>query len=196
MTQSPALAGVPTQEPLSAELRYRLGSALRLSGEHAQAIESLASAIASEPEEHGWRYDLGLACKSAGQFATALVHFQAYAAAKGNEDEGLLWNLAICATGAGRGALARDQWHAMGMTDTTLGDDGLPRVPDLGRITVRIRRSDDTLIEVDATNFGLGAGILDVLALAVEHGVELVSFCRVVDEVGTPGDARRMTQNT
>ena len=145
-----SLAGVPSQDPMAAELRYRLGSALRLSGEHAEAIDPLASAVASEPGEHGWRYDLGLACKFAGRFDTALAHFQAYAAAKGDDDEGLLWNLAICATGAGQGALARDQWHAMGMTDATLGSDGLPQMPDLGRITVRVRRPDGALIEVDA----------------------------------------------
>ena len=145
-----ALAGVPSQAPLSAALHYRLGSALRLCGEHDAAIDPLTSAVTSAPQEHGWRYDLGLTCKLAGRFVAALEHFQAYAAARGDDDEGLLWNLAICATGAGQGALARDQWHAMGMTDTVLGEDGLPLVPDLGLITVRIRREDGTFVELEA----------------------------------------------
>ncbi len=144
------LAGQPGSAETTGELYHRLGSALRLSGQHAEAIEPLRAAVAAAPEEHGWRYDLGLACKSAARFSEALGHFEVYAAARGQEDEGLLWNLAICATGAGRGEQAQDIWHAMGMTDTTLGEDGLPLTPDLGRITVRVPDADGALVEITA----------------------------------------------
>ncbi|MFT5684166.1 MAG: tetratricopeptide (TPR) repeat protein [Myxococcota bacterium] len=144
------LVGVPAQSPQSSELYHRMGCALRLSGQSRGAITALRAALAGAPEEIGWRYDLGLAYKSDARFAAALRSFEAYAAEKGADDEGLLWNLAICATGAGRGDRARDFWRAMGMTDVTLGEDRLPKVPDLGRITVRLIGPDDAPIEVDA----------------------------------------------
>lgn len=144
------LAGVPAQSAESAELYHRMGSALRLSGEPGEAVKALRAAVAGAPEELGWRYDLGLAYKADARFSHALRQFDAYAAARGDADEGLLWNVAICATGAGRGQRALEVWRAMGMTDATLGEDRLPKIPDLGSITVRVYGPDDSPVEAEA----------------------------------------------
>jgi len=119
------------------------GAALRRLGPEraAEAVAVLQEAIAAAPHQTGWQYELGLALKAAGQFRAAISAFEAYDAA-GDDDEveeGVLWNLGICATGAGLGPLALRCWEGLGRTDSRFGPDGLPQVPALLDVRLRVR---------------------------------------------------------
>lgn len=119
------------------------GAALRLLGPTRadEAVAALQAAVAADPEQPTWRYELGLALKAAGRFREALAAFESYARDddEAESDEGWLWNHAICATGAGFGPLALERWASMGMTDGRFGADGLPQIPDLADMRMRVR---------------------------------------------------------
>ena len=128
------------------------GAALRLLGpERADdAVEALQEAVEADPEQPTWRYELGLALKAAGRFREGIAAFEAYARADeaAEEDEGWLWNHAICATGAGLGPLALERWASMGMTDGRFGADGLPQIPDLADMMLRVRLGPGEYVRV------------------------------------------------
>lgn len=127
-------------------LRYWRGAALRLCGpaRALDAVAALQDAVRAHPDAADWRYDLALAQKAAGQFDDALASLDLFGQASPDafQEEGWLWNHAICATGAGRGPLALARWHDLGMTDADIGFDGLPRVPDLADLWLRLRLPD------------------------------------------------------
>lgn len=84
--------------------------------------------IAARPDRWEFRYDYGLFLKTRGRFEDGLLANQQAARGGGSDNEAVRWNLAICATGAGRGELALEVWRELGMR-IELGDDGLPTGP-------------------------------------------------------------------
>lgn len=67
-----------------------------------------------KPESWARQYDLGLFYKTRGKFAEGLTANKAAAKLGGHEDDAVIWNLGICATGAGDGATALSTWKDMG----------------------------------------------------------------------------------
>ncbi|MFT4974215.1 MAG: tetratricopeptide (TPR) repeat protein [Myxococcota bacterium] len=130
------------------------GMALRLLGpaRAAEAVTALAAAVARQPQEPTWRYELALALKAAGRFREAVTALERSGREdpEAKEDEGYWWNLAICATGAGLGPLAQQAWAELGMNDGAFGPDGLPAVPLLADLQVRVRLGPGEHVRVSA----------------------------------------------
>ncbi|MCC7384327.1 MAG: hypothetical protein IT384_20950 [Deltaproteobacteria bacterium] len=120
-----------------------LGNALRLAGPEAGELAPRAyeRAIALHPRNTSWRFDLGLFYKGRRRFEAALECFRHAAEGAGN-DEATQWNIAICATGAGRASEAMAAWNALGF-GATMGPDGRPFVGDLGDVKVRLAAGGD-----------------------------------------------------
>lgn len=78
-----------------------------------------------DPDSWGPRYDLGLFLKTRGRFAEGQAANQEAWDRGGHEDDGVLWNLGICATGAGDGDKALELWKRIGQT-IERGRHGLP----------------------------------------------------------------------
>ncbi len=81
--------------------------------------------MALEPDRWVHHYNLGLFFKVRGRFAEGLDANLRAEALCPERDDAVLWNLGICATGAGRGDIALARWRAIGC-DVASGDDGLP----------------------------------------------------------------------
>lgn len=121
-----------------AALRTVIAEALRHAGparaqEAREAYEALRDAA---PEKSSGWYNLGLVHKQRGRFAEG-VAVNRRARALGDSSEAVLWNLGICATGAGDGEAALEAWRALGL-QVELGEDGLPFMPRLGQVQVRL----------------------------------------------------------
>jgi len=111
---------------------------------------------------------VGLFFKVRGRFAEGLDANQRAAAAGGDADESVQWNLGICATGAGEGATALAMWKGFGNT-IELGRFGLPE----GRYhSVKVRLAQRTIAErrVDEETPGLEETIW-IERLSPCHGV-------------------------
>ncbi|MCB9540173.1 MAG: hypothetical protein H6704_28505 [Myxococcales bacterium] len=118
-----------------------LGNALRQAGEaHTAAAEAALREAAAIGPAPAWAFDLGLLLKHRGRFAEALEQFQAWAAAS-EPDAPILWNLGICATGAGEPEVAAQAWRQLGM-QAQIGRAGHAEVQNLGRVKVRLRGAD------------------------------------------------------
>lgn len=83
--------------------------------------------LAARPDRWQDHYNQGLFFKNRGRFAEGLAANQR-ALALGGDVEPVLWNLAICATGAGDGDAALAVWKQLGQT-IERGPDGLPTGP-------------------------------------------------------------------
>ncbi len=123
---------------LRAGLRKSIAEALRhagpaRAGEARVAYEALRDAA---PEDSASWYNLGLVYKQRGLFAEGVV-VNRRARELGDGDAAVLWNLGICATGAGDGATALEAWRALGF-EVERGEDGLPFMPRLGPVQVRL----------------------------------------------------------
>jgi hypothetical protein len=99
------------------------------------AERAYASALALR-DDPWWRFNLGLFRKNRGRWKEGLEIFGVVHGAVGDE-EAVLWNMGICATGAGDGAAATLAWQKLGF-DARLGDDALPRVSGFGNVKVRL----------------------------------------------------------
>ncbi len=69
--------------------------------------------IELDPERSAYRYNLGLFYKTRGRFEEGLAANQRAVSLAEEPTEGTLWNLGICATGAGEGAIALDVWKRL-----------------------------------------------------------------------------------
>jgi hypothetical protein len=87
--------------------------------------------VALGPEDSWNHYNLGLFYKTRGRFREGMLANQAGAKLLDKPEESYEWNLGICATGAGEGALALDVWLRMGqkikMGRFDLPDGGYPQ---------------------------------------------------------------------
>jgi hypothetical protein len=111
----------------SPQLLVALASAASvMARQHDEVAESAhRQLIALKPDSGAHHYDLGLFLKNRGRFREGMEANQAAARLFAAPDEATQWNLGICATGAGEGAVALAVWRAMGVT-AELGRFGLP----------------------------------------------------------------------
>lgn len=75
-----------------------------------------------------FRYNYGLFLKNRGRFEEGLQANQDAIRVGAGSNDGVLWNLAICAAGAGNGPAALQVWKGMGQK-IEMGDHGLPSGP-------------------------------------------------------------------
>ncbi len=104
-----------------AQVAFRLGR-------DADALCERMHRLLLELEPSRWQraYDYGLFLKNRGRFEEGVVANQRAATLGGADDESVSWNLGICATGAGQGALALEVWRRACAFKGALGADGLP----------------------------------------------------------------------
>lgn len=117
-------------------LHIAAGNARRLRREHDAALEHLRKAVELCPDRGGFWFNLGLLHKAKLELSEALAAFQRAEKLLGAE-KAVLWNLAICATGAGQGELAVRALRALGH-DATLAQSGMPFVEGLPPVQVRV----------------------------------------------------------
>jgi hypothetical protein len=114
-----------------------LGNAYRYAGpSYDQKAEHAYLAALALEDRTTWWFDLGLLYKNRARFEEGVEIYRSLLNG-GNEGESVLWNLGICATGAGLGEIACDAWTRAGYA-VTLDEDGLPRMEGLGRVKVRL----------------------------------------------------------
>jgi hypothetical protein len=103
-----------------------LAMALRITGadDDAEALMRMRRAVELKPEDGELWYKLGLLHKWRGRWREG-VEANERALALGNDTDAVRWNLTICATGAGDGALALQMARSFG-AKVQLGADGLP----------------------------------------------------------------------
>ena len=99
------------------------------------------------PDTGYHHYNLGLYCKTRGLFHEGLRANQAAARLAEEPSDAVDWNLGICATGAGEGAVALALWKRRGQK-IELGRFGLP---DGGYPNCKVKLAQRPLAERDAT---------------------------------------------
>jgi hypothetical protein len=114
-----------------------LGDACRYAGPDFDEVGERAYGAALALEDRaGWRFDLGLLYNNRGRWLEGVTIYKRLLD-EGDAGEAVLWNLGICATGAGQGRIACEAWTKAGF-DVELGDDGLPRMEGLGMMKLRL----------------------------------------------------------
>jgi hypothetical protein len=81
--------------------------------------------IELDPDNSSHHYNLGLFLKTRGRFRDGVIANQTAATLVDRRPESYEWNLGICATGAGEGALALQTWKRLGQK-IEMGRFGLP----------------------------------------------------------------------
>lgn len=119
-----------------AYLQMCLGNALRLAHLYERAVSAMKSALEKRPEHGPWWFNLGLAHKQQGDFAAGLAASSRARELLGDQ-KSVLWNVAICATACGQGAVAVDAFGAMGL-GAYLGAGGMPQVDHMPPVQVRV----------------------------------------------------------
>ena len=105
-----------------------LARTARLMGRQKDAVAERASAriVDLSPDSSDALYGFGLFCKTRGRFSEgAAANRRAIELHPSGGSEAALWNLGICATGAGDGETALRIWRDMG-NKLELGPEGLP----------------------------------------------------------------------
>jgi hypothetical protein len=120
------------------------------------------------PDTGYHHYNLGLYCKTRGLFHEGLRANQAAARLADEPSDACDWNLGICATGAGEGAIALELWKRRGQK-MKLGRFGLP---DGGYPDCKVKLAQRPLAERDATQ--------DDPGLEETIWVERLSPCHVI----------------
>jgi hypothetical protein len=100
-----------------------------------EALRAHENAIATAPGHASYLYDLGLCHKYAGRFAQG-VELNRRSLRIRSGDEGALWNLGICATGAGDQDAAAEAWQGLGIKVERV--DGEVRYAGRGTAQIRI----------------------------------------------------------
>src|SRR5262245_2087654 len=115
--------GLPAGEAI---LRGLATSARMLARQRDDIAEnSYRKLIEINPRNGAYHYNLGLFFKTRGRFEEGMKSNQAAASLVDGEVDSYEWNLGICATGAGHGAVALDVWKRMGQK-IEMGRFGLP----------------------------------------------------------------------
>lgn len=100
------------------------------------------------PETSHHHYNLGLFCKTRGRFHEGILANQNAARLVDIPSDSHDWNLGICATGAGEGAVALEVWKRIGQK-IELGRFGLP---EGGYPTCKVKLAQRPLAERNSTN--------------------------------------------
>jgi tetratricopeptide (TPR) repeat protein len=115
--------GLPGEEAI---LRGLATSARMLARQRDDIAESsYRRLIELDPRNSAHHYNLGLFFKTHGRFEEGMNSNQTAANLADKEIDSYEWNLGICATGAGSGAVALDVWKRMGQK-IEIGRFGLP----------------------------------------------------------------------
>lgn len=103
-------------------------SVSRLSGHSADALTErfMRQILELEPDNWTNHYNHGLFLKTRGRFEEGLAANQRAAQLGGSDNEPVIWNTGICATGAGRGQVALELWREKLEMKLELGSSGLP----------------------------------------------------------------------
>ncbi|MBX2820510.1 MAG: hypothetical protein KTR29_12535, partial [Rhodothermaceae bacterium] len=125
--QLAALAEKSKGQKREADVVESLSSAARLAGRQYDALAEEHYLRLAEllPDTHWAHYNLGLFYKTRGRFEEGLLANQKAQALVDEENEAVIWNLGICATGAGKGEIALDMWKSIG-NKIEMGRFGLP----------------------------------------------------------------------
>jgi hypothetical protein len=102
-----------------------------------EALRAHENAVAAAPGEASYLYDLGLCHKYAGRFAQGVEANRLSLRLRGGS-EGALWNLGICATGAGDQEAAAEAWQGLGIEIERV--DGEVRC--VGQVIAQVRLSE------------------------------------------------------
>ena len=133
-----------------------------------------------DPKNHDSHYNQGLFFKTRGRFAEGMAANQrGIELSNGQPSEAMQWNLGICATGAGEGAVALEVWRGIG-NKVDIGREGLP---DGGYPACKVRLAERPLAERTANTDdpGLEESIW-VERLSPCHGI--VRSVLIQDELG------------
>jgi hypothetical protein len=127
------------------DLLTALATTARLLGRawDSEAEAAYRRLVELRPERWQEHYNLGLFYKVRGRFAEGLAANQRAQSIGGAEEESVVWNLGICATGAGEGEVALAVWKAMGQR-IEMGRFGLP---EGGYPTTKVRLAQRPLAE-------------------------------------------------
>lgn len=159
-------------------------NALRLLGPaHAEdALRAYESALSLDGSRGAWWLDLALFHKEGARFTEALSA-ALRARARMGETRPVLFNMAICATATGEGDLAAGAWRRLGL-QVELAQSGMPHVPNLPPLLVRVRGSDpDDFQEVCAEPLSPCHGVISTPTRgpsAVDYGDLVLWDCRPV----------------
>ena len=136
-----------------------------------EAVEAYERALEIAPDKGWWWFDLGVCHKWRGRWEAGYT-CQLKARARVGEARGILWNMAICATGMGDGDLAAGAWRDLGLPVEVASEEGLPIVEGLPDVELRVASrgpgyGGGTSLPDDAVGFEL----LSVAPLSPCHGV-------------------------
>lgn len=122
-----ALAETDNALDAEKELLFALGTSARMLARQGDGIaeECFKRLTVIDPKNSAYHYNLGLFFKTRGRFEEGMKSNQTAANLLHEEDEGVEWNLGICATGSGNGPFALDVWKRMGH-EIEMGRFGLP----------------------------------------------------------------------
>jgi len=126
-----------TGAPEEGYLWINRANGLRAAGpaHDADARAAYESALATQRDNGHWWFDYGVLHKWRGRFRDGLRCVREARAQLG-ATKPILWNQAICATGAGEGEVALEAWSALGLP-ARLASGGLPSVDGLPAMRVR-----------------------------------------------------------
>jgi hypothetical protein len=182
----------PTGDPLAAEalaiaerlasrdlapelvpyVQINLANALRLStrARDDEARRAFGAAIEARPDEASFHFDRGLFHKSRGELEAAHDAF-ARARELGRSDRPLSFNLAVTATGLGRGEDARRAWSGLGI-GVEVNEAGMPIARGLDSVELRVpTRGSGHEIGADVPDDAMTFEVVSVAPLSPCHGV-------------------------
>ena len=138
-----------TEPAVGGYLQINMADALRMMGpDHDDdALKAYQVALAIDGQRGAWWFHLGLLHKWRGRFREGLEANQRAYARLGAERP-ILWNLAICATALGEGALALEAWAKLGIKGE-LSESGMPFVPDMPPLQVRVATVGEEVGQAD-----------------------------------------------
>lgn len=110
------------------------------------AEESYRRLVEIDPDYAPYHYNLGLFYKTRGRFREGMLANQQAASRVDEPVESYQWNLGICATGAGEGAVALDVWKRMGQKI----EMGRFDLPEGGYPQCKVRLAERPLAERNA----------------------------------------------
>lgn len=110
-----AMAGEREGEELTGALEG-LTTAARVMGRRCDDVAESAHRRLIELDPGRWElhYNVGLFFKTRGRFAEGVEANQRAVELGGGDSDGVMWNLGICATGAGDAGLALETWKSLG----------------------------------------------------------------------------------
>ena len=165
-----SMARSAADEKEEERILFGLASSARVLGRQFDELaeRSYKRLIELDPERSAYRYNLGLFYKTRGRFAEGLAANQRAVSLADDPSEGALWNLGICATGAGEGEIALELWQGM-EHKLEMGRFGLPegRWPQC-----KVRLAERPLAERDKANDDPGLEeTIWIQRLSACHGV-------------------------